>query len=311
MDRSVAVLEHQYQRRESSVQQSERPPQPRKSRHGLLTEHRIEFEEATGLVRHTQRETKTRGTLLCIPGMLGNSGGFRWAEREMRDHDILTFDFIDHWKLNEYMQTHGFDLEPLDVRFIRHLLDVFQPEYVLAQSWGGFAALQALASGGSSVEKACIACFATRRSDEFKMMSDHVQKLLAAGERDRASEVFVATVGERLPRHQQRVHDQYLRGMSEENVDYTLRHLAYVDWLEKQQDIDAERFFATLKQTTAEMMFVNGDQDRFTSADEVKRLHTIFPEARFEIIEGAGHFIVHEGRDYLRQIVNLFKDFYR
>ena len=169
------------------------------------------------------------------------------------------------------------------------LIDAFRPDYLLAQSWGGTAALLALAARPPSVRAAIVCAYSAGLSPLMRQLSEALSRSLAAGDLATAARLTAETLGERLPPLLQRLQERYFKRFSDEES----RHAAWL--IAHAASLSFEALAPRLKAIRVPVLVANGAQDRFTSPEAAVPLLDWLAQGSQVVVPGAGHFLAMEG----------------
>jgi rhamnosyltransferase subunit A len=176
-----------------------------------------------------------------------------------------------------------------EVEILLHLIKRFEPAYLTSVSWGGVAALLALARGCRSVRCATICSFSPFLNDAMVDYVTRGRDYVAAGENLKAAELLNDTVGRHLPSIIRLYNRRYLLPLLRDRKDQVAFHVNQI------LSIEPLRYASELANIRSEVLFINGALDKYTTSADVRKLAEYVPHAHFATIPGAGHFLDLEG----------------
>lgn len=177
-----------------------------------------------------------------------------------------------------------------EISVLKHLVERFEPAFLVSVSWGGVAALFALARGCPSIRRAAICSFSPFLNNAMLDYVSRARNYLAAGENLLAAQLLNDTVGRYLPRMLKMYNYRYLTRLSPDEQRQVAFHVDQI------LSIEPERYLSELSNIGCELKFVNGEFDEYTTPADVRKLAGYLPGARFATVAGAGHFLDIEGR---------------
>ncbi|WP_175731400.1 alpha/beta fold hydrolase [Burkholderia ambifaria] len=177
-----------------------------------------------------------------------------------------------------------------EAAILQHLVEHFAPAFLVSVSWGGVASLFALARGCPSVRRAAICSFSPFLNDAMVDYVTRARDHIAAGENLKAAQLLNDTVGRYLPRIMKLYNYRYLTRLPRDEQDQVAFHVDQI------LSLQPERYLSEFSNIGAELLFVNGERDEYTTPADVRQLAAHVPRARFGTIPDAGHFLDIEGR---------------
>ena len=272
-----------------------------------MTEARRAVVQAGGyrvFVEHHPRPEPGRGTILFVNGAVATTTALRWAVKSLTDFDLVLFDF-PHFGASA---THNLGAPGLDkeaeARVLLDLIEQFQPDYLISQSWGGTAALLALTQRPACVRRAIIACYSAGMSAPMRALADELMELIARGENIEAARLTMTTLGERLPPVSRKLQERYFLRFGAAESHQIAAQIGYVASLAFAQD--APRMAAI----DIPVLIANGERDRFTPPARARPLVRFLPTARLATIPAAGHFLAMESEAACEAVCGTIRGFF-
>ena len=240
-------------------------------------------------VERVARPGPVRGAMLCVNGAVATMAALRWAVEGLTDFDLLLFDFPPFGASAGLNRHTPFLDKDAQADLILALIDAFRPDYLLAQSWGGTAALLALATRPPCVKGAIVSAYSAGLSPAMRRLAEALGRSLAAGDRAAAARLTVETLGERLPPLLQRLQERYFLRFSDDEA----RHVAWL--IAHAASLSFDELAPSMAAIGVPVLIANGAEDRFTSPAAAAPLLDWLPQARQAVVPDAGHFLAMEG----------------
>lgn len=243
-------------------------------------------------------------SVICVNGSFSTTLAFRSCVRNFKNRvNVILFDLPFLGQSRE----HNDLTKPLsktdEVFILQSLINHYEPSYLLSISWGGLAALKALSSRPRSIRKAVVASFSTKVNDAMNYYVSQGKKLLDEGKGDEAAMLLNTEVGKYLPNLLKQVNYEHLRQFDESAQKQVRYHVAQITEFNQADYID------TFRQIDTPILFINGEQDEYTTAQDIKELSNYINNCEFITVPQAGHFIYMESRfaaDYFNDVMNGF-----
>jgi 3-oxoadipate enol-lactonase len=270
-------------------------PQPDRSGVLPLDEHSIYWE----LFGSGDRET-----VCLLNGLAMHTGAwYGFLPRLRPEFDVLLWDYAGQGRSSTadvpyHLDRHG--------AYLAAILDEVRAEraHVLGISYGGFVALEFARQFPSRLHTLILSGIILSHETLFEMYEDLSLRFYRSGAFDLYTrymyekifgEAFVTAAGaERLETMRQNFHQRYHD-----------RTTALIRLTEAQ-----DPFFAALaaripeyRAITAPALVVAGDEDRVMAPKVQKKITSILPNSRFEVIENAGHVVYLEQPDRFFELI--------
>lgn len=258
-------------------------PQPSRSGSLSLDEHSIYWE----LFGSGGREV-----VCLLNGLAMHTGAwYGFLPRLLPEYDVLLWDYAGQGRSSTadvpyHLDRHG--------AYLARILDEVGVErvHLMGISYGGFVALEFARQFPARLHTLILSGIILSHETLFEMYEDLSLRFYRSGQFDLYTrymyekifgEAFVTNVGgERLETMRQNFHDRYHD-----------RTTALIRLTEAQ-----DPFFAALearmpeyRAITAPTLVVAGDEDRVMAPKVQKKITSILPNSRFELVEGSGHVV--------------------
>ena len=246
-------------------------------------------------------------TIIMVNGALSTTASFNHTVKFLKERfNTLCFDLPYSGQSKPLNPPNTIITKEDEVEILGYLIDYFSPQFLISISWGGVAALLALAQKRTSVRRAIIGSFSPFLNPAMLDYISDARDFIVAGENNKAAKLLNDTVGKYLPRIMKLHNYRYLSRLPNEEAQQASFHIEQIltlqpaRYLKKLQQIDAD----------TDVLFVNGECDEYTSAVDVKFVAPYLKHARFATVSGAGHFLDLEGRQALAATRELIFDFF-
>ncbi|MGY2292177.1 alpha/beta fold hydrolase [Pseudomonas sp. SDO528_S397] len=170
-------------------------------------------------------------------------------------------------------------------QILLELIDHFNADHVLSFSWGGAAALVALAHRPRRVEKAVISSFSPVINTPMRDYLERGFNYLGNLDRDRVGNLVNSTLGKHLPSLFKRFNYKHVSSLAEHEygqMHFHIRHML---------DGDRQCYLKAARQIDIPVLFLNGEWDEYTSAQDARLFEQHVPKSSFGTIQATGHFL--------------------
>ena len=243
-------------------------------------------------------------TVILVNGALATTTSFNQTVKYLREHfNVVLYDLPYAGKSKEHNRNNMLLTKDDEVEILSHLIGRFEPQHLLSISWGGVAALLALARSPRSVKRAVIGSFSPKLNAAMLDYLDKGQQYLETNDEAGASALLNNTVGKYLPRLLKLYNYRYLSTLAEHEYVQIAFHMQQI------RQLDAQRYVDRFSSIRIPVLFVNGELDEYPTAADVHELSRYIRRARFVTMAGAGHFLDLEGKKAwheARRITNAF-----
>ena len=171
------------------------------------------------------------------------------------------------------------------------LIDHFDAELLLSFSWGGAAALVALAHRPRRIEKAVISSFSPVINDA---LLDYLERggdyLGSSRSSTGVGELVNSTIGKHLPSLFKRYNHKHVSSLDLHEYAQMHHHIDHV--------LDASNHpqMKAAKRINVPVLFMNGAWDEYTSAADARHFAHYIRDCHFSTIQDAGHFLDMENK---------------
>jgi rhamnosyltransferase subunit A len=226
-------------------------------------------------------------TVILVNGALATTTSFRQTVKYLkRRFNVLLFDAPHAGQSRQHNAGGEGHLSKDDeVEILCCLIERFRPAYLVSISWGGVAALLALARGRGSIRKAVIGSFSPVLNPPMLDYIDRAQALLGQLDREGCANLLNGTVGKYLPRLIKLYNYRYLTSLPLEDASQVAFHIRQI------LALDSANYVEKLSSIEVPLLFVNGELDEYTSTRDVRTLARHIPRCEFVTVPQTGHFL--------------------
>ncbi len=244
-------------------------------------------------------------TVILVNGALATTTSFRQTVKYLKSRfNVLLYDLP---YAGQSRQHNGDGEEHLtkddEVDILSELIERFRPSHLISISWGGVAALLALARSPRSVKKAVIGSFSPVLNEPMLDYIGRAQAFLQQRDQTGAANLLNSTVGKYLPRLLKLYNHRYLASLPVEDCARVAFHIRQI------LQLDAANYVEGLSAIRIPVLFVNGELDQYTAAEDVRALSRHIQRSEFISVPDTGHFLdLESGRAWteISRLVNGF-----
>lgn len=250
---------------------------------------------SNGFNIHVQEVTQSggsgRGPVLLVNGAFASIRATRAIWSILQGYDLVLYD-LPHVGGSKAHNDPDRLLSLSDEAGI--LADVVarcRPRYMLAMSWGGTAALSAMAEQRlPDLEKVVICSFSDRVTGPMREMLVALRARLLARQWDEAASLLIDTLGQHLHAALKRANHAYLGRFLETDWLHIVRHI------ERLLPVEGRMFDGALASVETDVLFMNGELDVYTPSSDAAHLAEQIAGSRVAVMANMGHFLGVESR---------------
>jgi rhamnosyltransferase subunit A len=268
--------------------------------------HREILSVRTGHRVYTENHTMPgeRENVILVNGALSTTQSFRQTLKYLLPNYNVTLYDLPHFGQSAPHNPPGALLTSTnEVDILCSLIDAFDVDHVMSISWGGLAALLAIARSPGKLRSAAIGSFSPFLNGPMLAYMTSARQHLEAGDFHGAADLLNGTVGQYLPRLLKACNHQYITSLDKAQFRQIQFHL------HQMHQLPVDTYLAQLRHIDIPVLFVNGELDDYTTAADVQVLRRHLARAEFARIDGAGHFLDLENRrswTAVSQVVTAF-----
>ena len=225
-------------------------------------------------------------TIILVNGSLATTASFAQTVRYLQPRfNVVLYDqpYAGQSRLHN---RHGAPIRKEDeAEILLGLIKHFGANHVLSFSWGGAAAMLALAQRPGGVEKAVICSFAARVNQPMRDYLEAGLGILLARDRMGIGRLINNTIGKHLPSLLKRFNHRHISNLAEH--EYLQMHFHIHEVLTQ----DNHYYRTCAEAIDIPLLFVNGAWDEYTTVDDARLFTGHARNCQFRTIEQAGHFL--------------------
>ncbi len=251
---------------------------------------------SSGLRIHVERHLVNPDfeTIVLVNGALATTASFGVTLRYVTErYNAICYDLPHAGQSRALNAGHEGLLTVQDeADILVEVIDCFQATLLASVSWGGVSALLALGSGQTRIRRAAICSFSPVVNDAMRDYALGARQLVIANQYGEAAKLLNDTVGKYLPRLIWLQNYRYLARLPK--GPFGAQIVFHIDQV---LGLDREKYIDVFRHIECPVLFVNGDQDEYTTPADVLELGNYIRQARFSVLPGCGHFIDLEGKE--------------
>jgi len=190
-----------------------------------------------------------------------------------------------------------------EAHILLELIEHFQADHVMSFSWGGACTLLALAHQTRLVKKAIVSSFSPVINEPMRDYLERGCQYLAACDRYQVGNLVNDTIGKHLPSLFKRFNYRHVSSLDSHEYAQMLFHINQV------LQHDLERALKGAANINIPVMFINGDRDEYTTAEDARQFGKHVDQSHFSVIKGAGHFLDMEHKTASEALRNVMLGF--
>lgn len=231
-----------------------------------------------------------RGTILLINGAFSTvASAYQSIEFLSENFNIVAFDLPFLGKSRVHNPSNFILSKEEELEILLELIEIFQPNYAISMSWGGVSLLLALAEKPTSIRRAILGSFSPEVNEPMRAYIDEALVLLDSGDFGGNAELFNGSLGKQLPEEIKILNRRYLKRFALTAKDQMTFQMRYVLKLDVRDYMDA------IAGIEIPLLFINGELDRHTTAESIRRFHIPGAPVTRKILPNTGHFLGLEG----------------
>lgn len=232
------------------------------------------------------RTHEAEQTIILVNGSLSTTASFAQTVRYLYPQfNVVLFDL----PYAGHSRAHNNHTRPIsreeEADILLELIEHFACDLVLSFSWGGIATLQALARQPRRIRKAVINSFSPVINAAMQDYLERGLQVLSACERDNIGALLNDTIGKHLPSLFKRFNHRHVATLH----DYEYRQMGF--HVETVLNMDGRSCVSFAGAIDIPLLFVNGEWDEYTSADDARQFAQYVRHCSFQRVQQAGHFL--------------------
>ena len=227
-----------------------------------------------------------RKTIILINGSLATTAAFAQTIKYLQPQfNVVLYD-QPYAGQSKPHNSHSRPISKEDeAAILLELIEQFQVDYLLSFSWGGVAAMLALAQRPPCIEKAVITSFSPLLNAP---MLDYLEKgmtYLQAIDGENVGQLVNSTIGKYLPSLFKRYNQRHISSLDSHEYLQMHAHINQVVHMDNHCQMEC------LTAIDIPLLFINGEHDEYTSPDDVRLFAEYLSDCQFATIDNAGHFL--------------------
>lgn len=227
-----------------------------------------------------------RKTIILINGSLATTAAFAQTIKYLQPQfNVVLYD-QPYAGQSKPHNSHSRPISKEDeATILLELIEQFQVDYLLSFSWGGVAAMLALAQRPARIEKAVITSFSPLLNAP---MLDYLEKgmtYLNAIDGEKVGQLVNSTIGKYLPSLFKRYNHRHISSLDSHEYLQLHAHINQVVHMDNHCQMEC------LAAIDIPLLFINGEHDEYTSPDDVRVFAEYLSDCQFATIDNTGHFL--------------------
>ena len=237
---------------------------------------------------HTEfyRCDNAENTIILVNGSMATTASFSQTLKNLHPHlNVVLYDQPYAGKSKPHNPHQKMLTRELEAQVLLELIEHFDANYLLSFSWGGTAALTALASSPRRIEKAVISSFSPLINEAMRDYLERGRHCLAACNRTQVGNLVNDTLGKHLPPLFKRFNFRHVSSLAEHEYAQMHFHINHV------LSSDQQCFLSAARGIEIPVLFINGEWDEYTVASDARHFAQPIANSQFVSLENTGHFL--------------------
>ena len=252
------------------------------------------------------RADEAEKTIILVNGSMATTASFAQTVKSLYPQfNVVLYDQPYAGRSKIHNRHEQMLTKEVEGQILLELIDHFAAEHVLSFSWGGAAALIALAHRPRRVEKAVISSFSPVINAPMRDYLERGVDYLGNLDRHGVGHLVNSTIGKHLPSLFKRFNYKHVSSLAEHEYGQMHFHISQVLYSDRLCYLKAAR------QIDVPVLFLNGEWDEYTSAEDAKLFGQYVPNSSFSTLQATGHFLDMEHkaacRDSREAVVSFLK----
>ena len=255
---------------------------------------------------HTEfyRSDSAESTIILVNGSMATTASFAQTLKNLHPHlNVVLYDQPYAGKSKPHNPNQKILTRELEAQVLLELIEHFDVNYLLSFSWGGTAALTALAATPRRIEKAVISSFSPLINEAMRDYLERGRHCLAACNRTQVGNLINDTLGKHLPPLFKRFNFRHVSSLAEHEYAQMHFHINHV------LSSDQQGFLRATEGIEIPVLFINGEWDEYTMACDARHFAQPIANSQFVSLENTGHFLDMEHKSASHISKNALLDF--
>ncbi|SFW86744.1 Pimeloyl-ACP methyl ester carboxylesterase [Pseudomonas sp. NFACC09-4] len=232
------------------------------------------------------RADAAQKTIILVNGSLATTASFAQTVKNLHPQfNVVLYDQPYAGKSKPHNRHEKMLTKEDEGQILLELIDHFAAEHVLSFSWGGTAALNALAQRPRRIEKAVISSFSPVLNAPMRDYLERGVDYLSHMDGDRVGHLVNNTIGKHLPPLFKRFNYRHVSSLAEH--EYTQMHFHINEVLHS----DLACYVDAAKKINVPVLFLNGEWDEYTTANDARLFARHVQDSSFSTVQATGHFL--------------------
>ncbi|WJV55493.1 alpha/beta hydrolase [Prodigiosinella aquatilis] len=243
-------------------------------------------------------------TVIMVNGALSTTAAFKNTVKNLSGKfNIILFDLPFLGESLEHNDLSHVITKDDEVNILLNLIEVLEPQYIISISWGGLSSLLALSKKPGQIKKAVIASFSANLNDKMRNYVEQARACIHSKRFEDAAVLLNEEVGKFLPPLLKHINLKHLSALDEFAFQQVSFHIDQVLSLKEENYIDI------FKKINAEVLFLNGEDDEYTTAEDIQKMGCYISNCQFNTVPEAGHFLDLENRKAAKRVAQAIISF--
>ncbi len=243
-------------------------------------------------------------TIILVNGSLATMASFAQTVRILQPQfNVVLYDQPYSGQSKAHNRNDRPLSKELEGQILLELINHFHADHLLSFSWGGTAALIALAQQPRRLKKAVLTSFSPIINDPMRDYLERGRAHMRLHSRLEVGNLLISTIGKHLPPLFKRFNQRHVSSLDHHEYDQMHFHINDVLSLNPDDYLNAARHI------DVPVLFINGEWDEYTTGGGAQLFASVLPQSRFSSIGNAGHFLDMEHKDACQQTRQALSDF--
>ncbi|MCC5902914.1 MAG: alpha/beta hydrolase [Halomonas sp.] len=250
------------------------------------------------------RQPQNTESIIMVNGALATTASFTNCVKYLSDGlNVILFDLPFAGQSKAHNPVGGIITKEDEVNILLALIERYQPTSLLSVSWGGYAAMMALAQSPTSIKRAVLASFSTQLNNGMLRYIKGARHYIKTGDVKTAANLLNEEVGKYLPRLLKHINYRHLSRLDDKELQQVCFH---IEQILSMNDTDYEQLLRNIEIPT---LFVNGKLDEYTTPEDILIVGDYMTKCEFEAVPNAGHFLDLEHADARKRMEKILRGF--
>ncbi|MFO2463974.1 alpha/beta hydrolase [Pseudomonas sp. 15FMM2] len=225
-------------------------------------------------------------TIILVNGSMATTVSFAQTVKSLHPQfNVVLYDQPYAGRSKAHNHHEHMLTKDVEGQILLELIEHFAAEHVLSFSWGGTAAIVALAQRPRRVEKAVISSFSPVINAPMRDYLERGVDYLGNLDRHNVGHLVNSTIGKHLPALFKRFNYRHVSNLAEHEYGQMHFHISQM------LDSDRQCYLKAARQIDIPVLFINGEWDEYTSAQDARLFGQYVRNSSFGTIQATGHFL--------------------